>query len=191
MEGWETRGKRKSYYGPHNRTDRHTTRVPVASQPVARSKGGGHPKLTVASPRKSITPSPFHLNHFPTLPGFTNLLPTWFVKQRVQRCLDIAERARETSNRSFIHGLTLRKEILVGARSPRLPRLYKLPVRRGNLTCISATVRKGYESFYEYESAIPVHVSIDPWLFYPRGRHEVQPVLVDLLVCRLRWQDSR
>lgn len=121
----------------------HTARVPVASQPVARANGGGHFTLCIVT-EKNQPSTLFQPRTFVLRISIFQMArkPGWKPLSRHR------ETRLGTSNRSFIWSSVKRereREIFVGARSPRLPRLYKLPVRRGNLTCTPAAVRKGYD----------------------------------------------
>lgn len=131
----------------------------LRNQLLARRVARCHPSLfsggIVARKRKKID----HIA--PAFYAFltSSLFPDGGNQQRgQQRCLDKSchELAEPLCSEVFIRGLTLRKEILVGARSPRLPRLYKLPVRRGNLTCTPATVRKGYANINHTGTNLPL-----------------------------------
>ena len=153
--------------------------------------------------RKKSTPLLFNLE--PSSFGYPS--SRWIVNQGENCCPDTAKRGLEPPTEVLSDPLWREKErekereILVGARSPRLPRLYKLPVRRGNLTCTPAAVRKGYDPRGRISNPLESRNRPILWFFLTEKRrerkrrrsHEVWIVLVVLLVdgCHLHRQNLR
>lgn len=109
-------------------------RVPVASQPVARSKASRPPSPAAVgvSERILLADGCLRETRRPS-----SLSRAGGPRNRRDRCPDTTKRPVEPRRSLILRSRSPRRGPR-GGKSPRLPRLYKLPDRCGNLTCTPA-----------------------------------------------------